>query len=344
MDVAPIKIVLTAYTALLLLVSTAVVAMLVGARVSSQYREIGLLKAIGLTPGQVSFVLVLEAATLGLAGVLLGFLPAMLLAPRLAATTAETLVAAPVVNADASQMLIAALVVLPVVATSAFLAARRSTRSSVLQALRSGAAAPAARSPLARLINASGLPIPIRLGLLDMLARRMRVVWLMWTIGATSAALVVTLSISAALADRPAGEPSDVPAELPALILALDAVMAVIALSALGSVALLAVRERVRDFGVLRTVGLTPGQVTLSLAGAHVAVAFVSACLAVPAGIALYLVLYAAASGESPDTGLAPWSSIAAVPFAISIATAIATGLPARLVARIPPAEAVRFE
>jgi hypothetical protein len=46
----PIAVLLTTYTLVLLVVVFAVVAILVGARATAQYREIGLLKAVGFTP------------------------------------------------------------------------------------------------------------------------------------------------------------------------------------------------------------------------------------------------------------------------------------------------------
>ena len=103
------QIILTMYALLLLIVSVAVVAILIGARVSGQYREIGLLKAVGLTPRQVSTVFAIEAAMLGLVGVVIGFVPGALLAPRLAAPAAETLLGSPKVAANPWHILVAAL-------------------------------------------------------------------------------------------------------------------------------------------------------------------------------------------------------------------------------------------
>ena len=104
--------------------------------------------------------------------------------------------------------------------------------------------------------------------------------------------MVVTLSIQAALDARPSGEVSDVPAELPALVFTLDAVLAVITLTALVAVALLSVRERIRDFGVLRTIGLTPRQIAASLVSVHAAVAADRCAHLDPVGIGLYFAVY----------------------------------------------------
>jgi putative ABC transport system permease protein len=167
----------------------------------------------------------------------------------------------------------------------------------------------------------------------------------MLAVGVTSAALVVTLSVQAALGDRAAGQPNDVPGELVVLILALDAVLALVTLSALFAVALLSVRERIRDFGVLRTVGVTPNQVTLSVAGTHAALAIVASIFSIPAGVVLYLALYAIASGDGgTEAPIAPWWWLFVVPVAVVLATVIATAVPACLAARVPTANAVRFE
>jgi putative ABC transport system permease protein len=209
----------------------AVVAILTGARVSTEHREIGLLKAVGLTPGQVSTVFVIESVALGVAGVAIGFVPGALLAPRLAAPAAATLLGSPTVSADPWHIVIAGCAILPVIVVSALASALRATRVGALQAIRASAS-PSPRSRFSGMIwHASCLPIAIALGLKDLLARRMRPVWLMFAIGVTSAALVVTLCVESALGDRPTGEPSDVPGELVALILTLDVVLALIALS-----------------------------------------------------------------------------------------------------------------
>ena len=129
----PFKIILSAYALLLLIVSVAVVAILIGARVSGQYREIGLLKTVGLTPRQVSTVFAIEAATLGVVGIVVGFVPGVLLAPRLVASSATTLLGSPTVAANPWHILVAGIVILPVIVVSAFLSARKRTRYGLVR-------------------------------------------------------------------------------------------------------------------------------------------------------------------------------------------------------------------
>ena len=63
--------IVTIFPILLLIVAFVVVGILVGARVTAQHREIGLLKAAGFTPRQVGIVLSKIAFTPGVSGVVI---------------------------------------------------------------------------------------------------------------------------------------------------------------------------------------------------------------------------------------------------------------------------------
>jgi putative ABC transport system permease protein len=344
LDSQPIAIIVTTYTIVLLVVVFSVVAILVGARAAAQQREIGLLKAVGLTPRQITSVFALESAVLGLIAVVIGFGAGVLLAPRLAAPSAETMLGSPTTAASPWHLLAAACPVLLVLLAGVRGSTRRSTRFSALQAIQSGTPSPASRSRLARAIARAPLPVPLALGLKDLLARRHRAVRLGGAIVVTGAAVVVALSMQASLDARPAGEPSDVPDELPVLVYTLDAVLLVITVTTLVAIALLSVRERVRDYGVLKAIGLTPREIASSLVGAHTALAVIAALLSIPAGIALYVTLYSILGGDSEDLVIAPWWWLALIPIATLPVVAGATGIPARLATRIPTADALRYE
>ena len=342
-DAQPLQLLLAMYTIVLLAVVFAVVGILVGARVLDQHREIGLLKAVGLTPRQVNAVFVLESAVLGLVASVIGFAVGAAMAPRLAGAMAETMVTAPTTAAEPGHALVAGLPVVLVLVLSAWLAARRRTRMSVFTALQSGRATPPRRSWLVAATRALPLSIPMDVGLRAFLAGRARVLLLTGAIAITGAAVVFALSMQAALDAQPEGEASDVPAELPALVYTLDAVLLVIATAALVAVALLAVRERLRDFGILKTVGLTPRQVASTLVSPFAVLAAVAGVLSVPLGLALFVVVYAASGGEG-DPVLAPWSWLALVPLATVLLVVLATHVPARVATRSPAVEALRAE
>jgi len=220
----------------------------------------------------------------------------------------------------------------------------RIDRLSVLHAIQAGVATPASRSWLAGAIARASLPMPLTLGLKDLLAGRRRTVRLAGAIAVTGAAVVFALSMQASLDAQSSGEVSDVPDELPVLVYTLDAVLLLITATTLVAVALLAVRERVRDYGVLKTVGLTPRQIASSLVSAHAALGLIAALISVPMGIALYVAVYNAAGGSGEDLVLAPWWWLALVPVGTVLMVVAATSLPARLTTRIPIADALRYE
>jgi putative ABC transport system permease protein len=130
---------------------------------------------------------------------------------------------------------------------------------------------------------------------------------------------------------------------LPVLVYTLDVVLLVISITALLAIALLSLRERLRDFAVLKTIGLTPREVAATLVWPYAALALVAGVLSVPAGIALYLGAYAAAGGDGDPT-IARWPTLVLVPIATVALVLVATGAPAGLATRLPAATALRAE
>ena len=343
LDSQPIQLIVTTFAILLLIVAFFVVSILVGARASQQRRVIGLLKAAGLTPRQVGAVFALESAALGLLATAVGFAFGVMLAPRLAAPSAETLLGSPSIAPNPWHVLIACCFVLPVLLAGALISSRRSARVTVAQAIRTGDASPP-RALLARGLTRRFLPMTLAIGLKDLLARGHRAVLLGGAIALTGAVVVVALSLEATLNALPAGEVSDVPGGLPILVYTLNGVLLVITLTTLVAVALLAVRERIRDYGILKAIGLTPRQITSSAVSAHAALALVAALLAVPLGIALYLALYKLANGDTADAVLAPWPWLTLIPIVTPLLVVAAIGAPVLFATRIRTADALRLD
>jgi putative ABC transport system permease protein len=331
------------YTVVLLAVAFAVVAVLVGARALEQSREIGLLKAVGLTPRQVAAVFVSESVALGLLAAVLGFVAGVLLAPRLAGAMAQTTLGSPSVAADPSHLLVAAVLVVAVLVLSAWMSSRRRTRFSVVHALQAGRSAPPTGSLTSALLSRVPMTAPVAVGTRTLLAARSRTLLVMAAITLTGSAFVFALSMQATLDDGPAGEVSDVPVELPVLVYTLDGVLLLIATTALLAIALLSLRERLRDFGVLKAIGLTPRQVASSLVAPYAALAVLAGVLSVPLGIALYVAAYRAAGGDG-DATIAPWPWLLLVPVGTVLMVVAATSVPARIVTRVPTVEVLRYE
>lgn len=342
-EVAPLRLLLTMYTVVLLAVAFAVVTILVGARALEQNREIGLLKAVGLTPRQVTAVFVIESAVLGLLASVLGFTVGALLAPQLAGATAQTTLGSPDVSADPAHLLVAAVPVVVVLVASSYVSTRRRTRFSVLHAIQSGRAAPPKGFLVSALVRRLPMSAPVAVGTRTLLASGSRVLLLGSAMALTGSAFVFALSMKASLDDRPAGTVSDVPAELPALVYTFDLVLFVITAAALLAIALLSLRERLRDFGVLKAIGLTPRQVASSLVTPYAAVAVLAGLLSVPLGLALYVAAYRAAGGDD-DLTIAPWPWLALVPVGTVLLVVAATSVPARIVTRAATAEVLRYE
>jgi putative ABC transport system permease protein len=361
-DTHATTVVLTAFAILLCIVTLAVVAILVSARASEQHRDLGLLKAAGLTPRQVGAIFALETGALALLGAAIGLAIGVLVAPHVAALTSESLLTAPSATTTPQHLLLAAGGVLVVFVAGAYLCARRSTRFSVLQAMRTGAVQPA-RSRVARSIAGTPLPLPLALGLRDLLARRQRALLLLAAIALAGAVVVAALAMKAQLdedaatAAREAVERASMAGEgvyvaaaddgdtrLRAIVYVLDGVLLALTLTALVAVALLSVREHTRDHGVLKALGLTPAQLSSTLTSAHAALAAVAGLLAIPLGLGLYVLVRGSASGQWELDLAAPWWWFAPLPLGIALLAALVTSLPARRITRITVADALRYE
>jgi ABC-type lipoprotein release transport system permease subunit len=342
-DAQGTQVIVTIFTILLLIVAFVVVGILVGARASQQHRQIGLLKAAGFTPRQVGIVFALESVALGLVAATLGFALGAILAPRLAAPSTQTLLGSPTIAANPWHILVAGCVVVPVLLAGALASTRRSTRFSVLEAIRAGSPSPP-NSRMTRAAVGSFVPLTIGLGLRDLLARGRRPLLLAAAIAITGAMVVVVLSLDATLDTQRASKTSDFPDELLLLIYTLDATLLLITATTLVAVALLSVRERIRDYGVLKAIGLTPRQIGSTVVSAHAVLAVLVSLLAIPLGIGLYLALFGIAGDTTEEAVIAPWWSLALIPIGTVLVVVAATSLPARLATRIRIADALRYE
>lgn len=177
-------------TLLALLAVGFTVATVISGRVLAQRREIGLLKAIGLTPKGVIALLVAEYAALALAAGVLGLVAGTLIAPLLLEPMAS-LLATPTPSAFRPAALLAALaLIVAAVAVFAALPASRAGRLNTVDALALGRATlPPGASRAAKLAAALRLPATARLGVKDAFTSRSRA---LLTVGALTM-MVITL-------------------------------------------------------------------------------------------------------------------------------------------------------
>ena len=122
--------------------------------------------------------------------------------------------------------------------------------------------------------------------------------------------------------------------------------LALVGLIALANGLVAAVRRRVRDIGVLRTIGFTPAQAARSVLTMSVTTTVAALVLGIVLGVAAGTLVWGWVAGNEhlqTDPEL-PWLVLAlAVPVALAVALVVAV-LPARRAATIRPADALRTE
>jgi len=166
---------LSAFSFFAILATVLIIVSIVSSTVLAQIKQIGMLKAIGFTGGQVLAVYVGQYGLLGFLGSSLGYMLGMLLAPLPMQTITSSLNTTyqPPFNAWS---LAAVFVTIPGITVLAALgAAYRGARVNIIKAIAIGAEAPARKTFwLARLAEWLGAPMPIVLGLNDVFVKPFR--------------------------------------------------------------------------------------------------------------------------------------------------------------------------
>jgi len=171
-----------------------IVANAIGGVVLSQYREIGLLKAVGFTPGQVTLLFLVEHLGLGLVAGVAGLLLGTVIAPLFLRPTAELLNAPAMPVYDPALYLAVLVGVEVIVALFTIWPAWRGGRIGTVQAITVGFARVRSKSSrLARLAARLRLPPVVALGVKDAFARPLRA--LLTIAGLALTVLTVTFSL-----------------------------------------------------------------------------------------------------------------------------------------------------
>jgi putative ABC transport system permease protein len=344
-----IRIVLDIFGVLLLLAGGFVLATLIGGRVLAQTREIGLLKAAGLTPGQVARVFLVEQVSLGFAGVVLGLLVGTLATPLFVARSAALLNASEVPPLDVSSALRVLVIVLATVTVCAAVPSLRAGRRTTASLLGGPGPGGARRSRLAPF----SLPIPLALGLRDAALRPGRTFVTMLALALTVASATATLGMEASfdvqsalapgeLAD-PVNDDAAEEATMRPIVYGLDAVLLFVGLVNLLATVLLSLRERVRDLGLLKAVGLTPREVAASFLASQLALATGAVLIGIPLGLGLFRWAVGATGGTDEFAYPVWWWLVLLAPITIVVVAAIAAPL-ARRAATVSVVEALRYE
>lgn len=184
---------LGAFAVVLLLAAALVLSSSLSSRTLAQYREIGMLKAVGFTPSSIVALIVAENAALAAIGIVLGLVAGAFLAPRLQLRFSQVL------EGGSSQLSIgsvelAVLAVVVIIGVATALPAWRAGRVPASEAIARGATPRRARpSRLARLAYRLHLGAPVAAGVKDVFSRPLRATLTIATLAVTVLACVVTL-------------------------------------------------------------------------------------------------------------------------------------------------------
>jgi putative ABC transport system permease protein len=183
-----------------LLAAGVIVVNLVIGQVLAQQRDLGILKAVGFTPRQVTRTLVLEYLLVGAVGTALGLGLVVLLAPRLLERLVGTVGVIVPPQYSLPLVVLVILAILLVIGVSAGLPAWKAGRMRTADVIRPGGAAPGrGLTRLAGLLLSGGMPAISALGLRGVMGRPLRalLVWLTLLVGIMTAifALGMTATI-----------------------------------------------------------------------------------------------------------------------------------------------------
>jgi ABC-type lipoprotein release transport system permease subunit len=324
---------------LLGLLAVASVAVLVGGRMAEQTRRVGLLKAVGSTPGLVAAVLLAEHLVLAVVAAALGLLVGWLVAPLLTSPGAALLgsAGAPPVTVPTIAFVVGVAVAVAAVAT--LVPAIRAARTSTVGAL-ADSARPPRRRPRVIAVSAR-LPVPLLFGLRVAARRPRRVVLNTISIAVSASGIVAVLMVHAhfdARANAGLADPQN--ARLSQVVTVISVALVVLAAVNVILLTWTTVLDARHTSALARALGATPQQVSAGLSAAQVLPALVGALLGIPGGIALV----SAVNKDGKQITLPPlWWLVATVLVTVAVVAAI-TIVPAWLGTRRPVGEVLQSE
>ena len=325
------------------LLAIASVAVLAGGRMAERIRRVGLLKAVGATPGTVAAVLLAENLTLALVAAAAGLAIGWGTAP-LVASPGAALVGSP--GAPSLTLRIAVEVValaLIVALASTLVPAVRGARTSTVRALTDTARRPRRHGTLIRLSRR--LPVPLLLGLRLVARRPRRALLSAASVAVTATGIVAVLAFHASVhlhSSGLAGGLGNPVVERDKQMLTVLTVV-LVALAALNAIcaAWATVLDARHAAALARALGAAPRQVTEGIAAAQALPAVPGALLGIPLGILLFMV---ANGGGAKTTTVPPAGWLAAAVIGVLLAVAVLAAIPALVGARRPVSPILQAE
>jgi putative ABC transport system permease protein len=325
---------------LLALLAVATAAVLVADRMAAQTRQVGTLKAVGVTPGQVVLVLLAEHLAIAAVATALGLGLGRMAAPRLASSSVILLGDPELAPLTLGQVAVVAGVAAVTVVLGTVRPARRGIRDSTLRSLASEARPPRRPGGLARLVAEAGVPLPGVLGLRSAWRRPARLLTNAVGLALGVAVIVVALGLRASLdlLDHLPVEPGGSPLgdgtdalydQVRTIVVATAALLLVLACINAFVVATFAARDSARNHAVLRAVGATPRQTTVALIVSQLGASALAVIVGIPLGLGLWGLID---GGDLPPVPV-PAGSLALLALAVPLGFAALVAVPAHRLA-----------
>jgi putative ABC transport system permease protein len=323
------------------LLALASVAVLAGGRMTERTRRVGLLKAVGASPGLVTATLMAENLALALAAAAVGLVAGWLAAPLLTSPGAALVgtPGAPSLTVPVAGLVLAVAFVVAMAAT--LVPAIRAARGSTVGALADAPRPPRRRPRL--LAMSRRLPVPLLLGLRLVARRPRRAVLGAANVAITMAGVVAVLTFHATAGQTINGGGSDLSNPVynrdEQVLLVLTVVL--LTLAALNAVvtAWSTMLDTRHPAALARALGATPRDVAAGLTAAQLLPAVPGVLLGIPLGIGLF-----AAADHGGLIIVPPAWWLAAAVLATLAAVAGLAAVPARVGARRPTAEILQAE
>lgn len=335
--IANVQLVLLAGSVLLVLLSLASVAVLVGGRMAEQSRRVGLVKAVGGTPKFVAAVLVFEHVLVGMGAAAVGLAVGWLVAPVLDRPGAGMLGAAgaPTIGPASVGLVLALAVVVAVAAT--VVPTVRAARTSTVRLLDDAARAPRRRPLVAKL--SAHLPASLLVGVRLAVRRPRRLLLNVFSVAVTASGIMAVLVVHATNGTSSLSPNDLYTLRVDQVTTVLSVMLVVLAAVNAFFIAWATILDTRHAAALARALGATPGQVTVGISVAQLLPALLGALAGIPGGIGIY---DAAKNGGATALPAVGWLAVMVIGTVLTVAAL--TALPARIGARRPVAEHLRAE
>lgn len=335
---------------LIAILTIATAAVLVAGRMAARTRQVGTLKAVGVTPGQVVLALMIEYGVVALGATAIGLALGRLLAPEVAGASV-TILGTPEPRFTWTQIAIVTGVALVVVLLGTLRPAIGGIRRSTLSSLSTGARPPRRPGRLARWASGIGVPLPGVLGLRSAWRRPGRLVTnaLGLTFGVAMIVVALALRDSLDLLNVAISEPGHTASDAAVGVLydqiraiVLGTALLLVALGAINAfiVATFAARDGARSQAAIRAVGGTPRQTVISSIVSQLSACALAVAVGIPLGLGLWTLME---GGDLPETGVSALALLL-VAVVVPLVFGLVVGVPARRLARRPIAPLLTYE